>query len=157
MRGKQSSIAHSDSYQRITPAGAGKTFKFFAALHRAWDHPRRCGENFASRIYKDMKDGSPPQVRGKRVTISPASATVGITPAGAGKTGCSACIFRSAWDHPRRCGENWVFPSLHLIPVGSPPQVRGKHLIAGILLDRIRITPAGAGKTPVDNACACPA
>ena len=91
--------------------------------------------------------GSPPQVRGK---LNPATiewAESGITPAGAGKTVGRGRRFAGAEDHPRRCGEN---PSCTLaggLLKGSPPQVRGKHLVRKCgKLDR-RITPAGAGKT----------
>ena len=50
-------------------------------------------------------------------------------------------------DHPRGCGENVCRRNHRYRRTGSPPRMRGKHLIAGILLDRIRITPADAGKT----------
>ena len=51
------------------------------------------------------------------------------------------------WDHPRRCGEN--SPRMIFTPVlmGSPPQVRGKRKKVQKYLHRLRITPAGAGKT----------
>ena len=63
---------------------------------------------------------------------------------------CSGGLFILR-DHPRRCGENLDVARHFENGAGSPPQVRGKHLIAGILLDRIRITPAGAGKTIARN------
>ena len=51
------------------------------------------------------------------------------------------------WDHPRRCGENNDDGSLTADSTGSPPQVRGKHDDFIQIYDRLRITPAGAGKT----------
>ena len=71
----------------------------------------------------------------------------GITPAGAGKTFLALLYAAFKQDHPRRCGENFgIFLSL-LTPLGSPPQVRGKH-INGLRTDCYDgITPAGAGKT----------
>ena len=50
-------------------------------------------------------------------------------------------------DHPRRCGENVLFALVHRACNGSPPQVRGKHFIQGLLALIGGITPAGAGKT----------
>ncbi len=50
-------------------------------------------------------------------------------------------------DHPRRCGENRVRLKEHLCGLGSPPQVRGKLISVRFSILRIRITPAGAGKT----------
>ena len=51
-------------------------------------------------------------------------------------------------DHPRRCGENDLYYIDPSDSEGSPPQVRGKRLLRFIGVSRLRITPAGAGKTP---------
>ena len=50
--------------------------------------------------------GSPPQVRGKRRDAWTYTCSVGITPAGAGKTDVEDTFFTDDGDHPRRCGEN---------------------------------------------------
>ena len=50
-------------------------------------------------------------------------------------------------DHPRRCGENSSIASSILYMEGSPPQVRGKPSNSTLMLNGLRITPAGAGKT----------
>ena len=50
-------------------------------------------------------------------------------------------------NHPRRCGENGDGEKMIEKKVGSPPQVRGKHLNQQFLQHNHRITPAGAGKT----------
>ena len=112
---------------RITPAGAGKTTKLRQEVLAALDHPRRCGENGIPRNQGHLRAGSPPQVRGKLPQFVILPEQVGITPAGAGKTGTHAGC------RPRG--------------VGSPPQVRGK--LPCIVLDASAsgITPAGAGKT----------
>ena len=110
----------------ITPAGAGKTLKFFAALHRAWDHPRRCGENTDRGFVKGSVSGSPPQVRGKLGANIVLRRTIGITPAGAGKTELWIKQKLPAEDHPRRCGENPAHNNIFYRNQGSPPQVRGK-------------------------------
>ena len=51
-------------------------------------------------------------------------------------------------DHPRRCGENLLTYGYNSNNMGSPPQVRGKLKNWKRLIFRLRITPAGAGKTP---------
>ena len=66
-------------------------------------------------------------MRGKLPSGCGSAASVGITPAGAGKTTHGMSVAWDCWDHPRRCGENCY--SL---------QPKRK---------RARITPAGAGKT----------
>ena len=73
-------------FNRITPAGAGKTSLFFNFTVVQQDHPRRCGENILQREQPQQLLGSPPQVRGKLPQLECKSVCVGITPAGAGKT-----------------------------------------------------------------------
>ena len=92
--------------------------------------------------------GSPPQVRGKRNRKRPNRAINRITPAGAGKTRIMQTVLNSDWDHPRRCGENYEQLVGGVETLGSPPQVRGKPADTCRMFRRVRITPAGAGKTP---------
>ena len=90
---------------------------------------------------------SPPRMRGKRSQSISAAAVQGITPADAGKTTTENVSFVYQPDHPRRCGEN-LFLQLKLGKKrGSPPQVRGKHVVDDAFGSSGRITPAGAGKT----------
>ncbi len=113
-------------YNGITPAGAGKTTSNCSESGNRQDHPRRCGENKPSSIALCVGLGSPPQVRGKPCACNTSTLTLGITPAGAGKTG-TCCRYRAAkQDHPRRCGENSLFMQNVFSFKGSPPQVRGK-------------------------------
>ena len=72
-----------------------------------------------------------------------------ITPAGAGKTQMLKCWIPKHTDHPRRCGENYSTIARLRDVVGSPPQVRGKLLLVTSFWIVLRITPAGAGKTPL--------
>ena len=127
VRGKRLRASNTAGHTRITPAGAGKTVQPYQPVGGFWDHPRRCGENFASIIRGTPFAGSPPQVRGKP-SVSPHFVLVyRITPAGAGKT-------RHDTDFcPQRRG--------------SPPQVRGKLSARPQCCLLQRITPAGAGKT----------
>ena len=86
-------------------------------------------------------------MRGKRVTISPASATVGITPADAGKTALYAKWDGMEKDHPRGCGENHALGDFFVMFAGSPPRMRGKRTVQVLPLNITGITPADAGKT----------
>ena len=74
-----------------------------------------------------------------------------ITPAGAGKTDAVYGKYLYVEDHPRRCGENCYTSVIYSIVKGSPPQVRGKRLNLKACRIKRGITPAGAGKTPVEH------
>ena len=131
----------------ITPAGAGKTVIAFSNKRTVKDHPRRCGENGTIERYGSAGAGSPPQVRGKLFALARTMQPLGITPAGAGKTICCCFKVSNIQDHPRRCGENLLKTVSLEIFGGSPPQVRGKHIVKKDKENQQRITPAGAGKT----------
>ena len=133
--------------ERITPAGAGKTRDNQHPPPARQDHPRRCGENFATCVASCFFAGSPPQVRGKLQAIVDALPQIRITPAGAGKTRCWKPNLTATQDHPRRCGENATALYSCLWLTGSPPQVRGKLAVHLQCRLSVRITPAGAGKT----------
>ena len=132
----------------ITPAGAGKTNMRRESCAEQEDHPRRCGENPERSQIIQPCQGSPPQVRGKLKARLLAIAFERITPAGAGKTRFQQRLFAELQDHPRRCGENTKTKSQAFLSIGSPPQVRGKQMRGLEYAVKIRITPAGAGKTP---------
>ena len=70
----------------ITPACAGKTIKRVYSRFVRRDHPRVCGENCWEKAQALADWGSPPRVRGKPINPLSSPATVGITPACAGKT-----------------------------------------------------------------------
>ncbi len=147
VRGKPLCSRPPTAGNRITPAGAGKTHLLCSFLFSFRDHPRRCGEN---RLYQTLKTnllGSPPQVRGKPTLTARDILKTGITPAGAGKTATEKQAMAAAWDHPRRCGENFFACRNDGFARGSPPQVRGKRANKTAEVGVFRITPAGAGKT----------
>ena len=148
VRGKLEDALNSGSLVGITPAGAGKTLEQTRGKARDRDHPRRCGENSNSYNLHDVAWGSPPQVRGKPERADRNAVWCGITPAGAGKTVAVRMESIRLWDHPRRCGENLQQRLQQRLRLGSPPQVRGKLQAIVDALPQIRITPAGAGKTP---------
>ena len=147
VRGKLLAVRLSPVLFRITPAGAGKTLKYILLCPKWWDHPRRCGENTAQWTQKRLIGGSPPQVRGKRISSTNFIFISGITPAGAGKTFRLSPAKIAAEDHPRRCGENIHISADFFAHIGSPPQVRGKRGTKPTMTKDQRITPAGAGKT----------
>ena len=126
VRGKRNASYHSARFGRITPAGAGKTLLFANFRAFQWDHPRRCGENFAPVAACMILIGSPPQVRGKHSSKNVSMLLMRITPAGAGKTFRIPLAVRPSKDHPRRCGENLSAIFRAAPDLGSPPQVRGK-------------------------------
>ena len=113
----------------ITPAGAGKTSRCRNISMFLKDHPRRCGENSLRKTGLQRRGGSPPQVRGKQCAALTRFNCFRITPAGAGKTILYCPSFKSVWDHPRRCGENFICTFTFAILPGSPPQVRGKPFV----------------------------
>ena len=106
VRGKLVLVLAALPLLRITPAGAGKTKDEIFGDYTVEDHPRRCGENVRAELFELFYLGSPPQVRGKPRKVLRRVVGVGITPAGAGKTGGAVARPAAFWDHPRRCGEN---------------------------------------------------
>ena len=86
MRGKLLSATVDAGNNGITPAGAGKTHIVLSLFRRLEDHPRRCGENAQTFLFRAARRGSPPQVRGKPAPEPPEMPQDRITPAGAGKT-----------------------------------------------------------------------
>ena len=148
VRGKPPAEVIYMDYAGITPAGAGKTVSSVPLPAKKRDHPRRCGENAHPTTRKRNQSGSPPQVRGKLKNFILLDVALRITPAGAGKTADFETTTNVDEDHPRRCGENSAVINLRNVVVGSPPQVRGKPDKFGSTTQYVRITPAGAGKTP---------
>ena len=86
MRGKRVCAGIRCRASGITPAHAGKTPSAPSHPPPGGDHPRACGENRLRGFLEDKKTGSPPRMRGKRISISKMIAQGGITPAHAGKT-----------------------------------------------------------------------
>ena len=106
-----------------------------------------CGENVFGGLYADSGAGSPPHVRGKPLLLGASDETDRITPACAGKTFYLHGQFRCNQDHPRMCGENSGINQNTSGSTGSPPHVRGKHVLLLKFDCWCGITPACAGKT----------
>ena len=69
------------------------------------DHPRVCGEKRRAGEKINLKEGSPPRLRGKVKVGLFVGHSVRITPAYAGKSRTSAVGCPGCRDHPRVCGE----------------------------------------------------
>ena len=85
MRGKGSKSLMIATCFGITPAYAGKRKKIDVIFEGSEDHPRLCGEKFASPAPRVNGIGSPPPMRGKEVEGLAPPAGTRITPAYAGK------------------------------------------------------------------------
>ena len=88
-------------------------------------------------------------MRGKAIVSANSNKVHGITPAYAGKSDRNLGGIVLNMDHPRVCGEKFLFWCKICICLGSPPRMRGKvdEKLADLLEDRI--TPAYAGKREV--------
>ena len=133
VRGKGSRRRRVASSPRITPACAGKRYKFPQWYHLNGDHPRLCGEKNGLFLQRNGKQGSPPACAGK-----------------------SSLIFSSVkygGDHPRLRGEKPRTHCGYAEVSGSPPLARGKvnHILFHDGLNRI--TPACAGKSFIGRSC----
>ena len=106
MRGKQLSSVVTPLGVGITPADAGKTLLPAGRRNAGQDHPRGCGENCFAVKWGKMRYGSPPRMRGKRLSGLNVIMRQRITPADAGKTSLALLTIDAVWDHPRGCGEN---------------------------------------------------
>ena len=132
---------------RIIPAGAGKSTPPGTTHLAEWDHPRGCGEKVSAAFAVSGLVGSSPRVRGKEKVLATAPATVGIIPAGAGKSVGLQLRGGRRGDHPRGCGEKEAAKAYIPDPAGSSPRVRGKASGAGMTAAVSGIIPAGAGKS----------
>ena len=131
----------------ITPAYAGRTAGVQGFVTSVTDHPRVCGENSSACSMPIDVRGSPPRMRGEQPIHHRGDNVVRITPAYAGRTLRDVPQRCAGEDHPRVCGENpgWC---LRLMPrLGSPPRMRGEHLIIRETTQAVGITPAYAGRT----------
>ena len=90
-------------------------------------------------------------MRGKEPASCAQVLRQGITPACAGKRGCSCRFHMPPGDHPRVCGEKPLGHRCQCVLLGSPPRMRGKGIAIFRQLHHGRITPAYAGKRPVQG------
>ena len=117
-------------WHRITPACAGKTFRYDYSHRTYQDHPRVCGKNAVNVTPWFLRLGSPPRVREKQSAVLNSIDESRITPACAGKTIIKTVSITTSQDHPRVCGKNSPNVRANKRRSGSPPRVREKHNIA---------------------------
>ena len=106
-----------------------------------------CGENFTEDTSCLEILGSSPRVRGKLIDPVPASRTLRLIPACAGKTERAFTASTSHEAHPRVCGENREIEFGGWYEQGSSPRVRGKLPMDWRTRSNRRLIPACAGKT----------
>ena len=149
VRGTAMARLHGEYVKRITPACAGNRNFSSSHIFLLTDHPRVCGEQYASRRQKKPVWGSPPRVRGTANPNCKRARTDGITPACAGNSFCHLRWAYICWDHPRVCGEQLAQLGKMQVILGSPPRVRGTGQILLRHYPKVGITPACAGNSPI--------
>ena len=149
MRGKAEQQQSPVHLQRITPAYAGKSSLRGSRACSGRDHPRVCGEKWGPLHRRRLHPRITPAYAGKRLHGSCHAELTGITPAYAGKSDGGRCSGKIGRDHPRVCGEKWIFVVCLVAFKGSPPRMRGKGLVHPIWMFHPGITPAYAGKKVV--------
>ena len=147
VRGEVARIHKADGARGITPACAGRSPWAVQRGCRAPDHPRVCGEKSLGDVPRAQIIGSPPRVRGEVAIIMSVAKTRGITPACAGRRSVRARAARQPPDHPRVCGEKFIWTQALLSRLGSPPRVRGEARAARQPPLKKGITPACAGRS----------
>ena len=147
VRGKRSRRKDHRATAGLIPACAGKTHSTRRGHVGLGAHPRVCGENSFHAARARWLGGSSPRVRGKLKRVKIGDVTAGLIPACAGKTTTTRRTCRTAWAHPRVCGENALLKSSAEILPGSSPRVRGKRQPDRCLVVEVRLIPACAGKT----------
>ena len=154
-RGKLHVRPHVAAIQRLIPAHAGKTACRTRAELSAAAHPRSRGENGYTPGRDVFHFGSSPLTRGKREHEGRRTAKRRLIPAHAGKTRPRRPSRTGSQAHPRSRGENRRGIEPRFILTGSSPLTRGKHRKTRPPSQSLRLIPAHAGKTQVDNTSPC--
>ena len=97
--------------------------------------------------YRTLSTGSSPRMRGTHSANSLRNPWSGIIPAYAGNTSHQHAERRSAWDHPRVCGEHHGSGLYSGCAAGSSPRMRGTHRRGTRSETAQGIIPAYAGNT----------
>ena len=86
-------------------------------------------------------------MRGKPRELQHALCCVGLIPAHAGKTVSWVLLRLRRWAHPRACGENCDLRVWCGVFAGSSPRMRGKPWNSFLVMPKVGLIPAHAGKT----------
>jgi len=127
MRGTRRSTQKSRFENRNTPAYAGNTTFYCPLVSHIEEHPRVCGEHTNEDLKQQIKDGTPPRMRGTLSSTTTGLPKKGNTPAYAGNT-------------PSSTGRR----TYHY---GTPPRMRGTLIKTYTNEGEIGNTPAYAGNT----------
>ena len=109
----------------IIPADAASTWILKSVLTLLWDHPRGCGEHVCHWSTWVHPSGSSPRMRGAPTATFAHSLGQRIITADAGSTSPSTASPPCPADHPRGCGEHYVYPHAFDPGAGSSPRMRG--------------------------------
>ncbi len=125
MRGASLEVHTNQLVFGITPAHAGSIAKCAVLPWVSRDHPRACGEHPNLLLFRGVRIGSPPRMRGAFLRALRALYTFRITPAHAGSIFCALFSPLLPPDHPRACGEHEGESIAATALAGSPPRMRG--------------------------------
>ncbi len=135
----------------LIPAHAGKTSSVRCPIWRRGAHPRSRGENSAFFGGEVGDVGSSPLTRGKRSSAKARRAIRRLIPAHAGKTAPLNLPWGPTGAHPRSRGENALMGMIYAPEDGSSPLTRGKRCVNSGYSVPLRLIPAHAGKTRVQD------
>ena len=131
----------------LIPAGAGRTRDQCFAPSAEGAHPRWRGEDGRPRPLCGRRRGSSPLARGGLHIIITARQLRRLIPAGAGRTALTAVARPASTAHPRWRGEDPAAGGGRFDRAGSSPLARGGLVDLIDQGDRLRLIPAGAGRT----------
>ena len=125
VRGVDNSSASRMRQLALTPAGAGSGLCQTMSRSISRAYPRGCGEWQKPGVFRCVRNGLPPRVRGVVQGPVDCASNDGLTPAGAGSGHRNWSGSIGYWAYPRGCGE-WA-PELVRVDrvLGLPPRVRG--------------------------------
>ena len=136
----------------IIPAHAGSTRPPSGIQTPASDHPRTCGEHAVDEVLASVLAGSSPHMRGAHGPTPDNLTGSRIIPAHAGSTTNADGEAVAIKDHPRTCGEHSFSLLASIATVGSSPHMRGALGASQIASNAVRIIPAHAGSTAIEQA-----
>ena len=151
MRGAPKTVYRETHIIGIIPADAGSTMEGTEVGVTDGDHPRGCGEHRMRISSSVHRSGSSPRMRGAPRPDEYLNNALGIIPADAGSTRPAHCLPLYRQDHPRGCGEHESGFSPPWPRAGSSPRMRGALCPIPLKIALIRIIPADAGSTSVDD------
>ncbi len=133
----------------LTPARAGKALSSNLAAQDAGTHPRSRGEGSDNWPGQRVELDSPPLARGRPQGLGNLRASLGLTPARAGKAPPHPARPSPPWTHPRSRGEGGIEPTTTAHTTDSPPLARGRPVIGHRHGQPQGLTPARAGKAEI--------